>query len=117
MIMESVVPEIQVKTEKKSAIPVKVVKTVGKSVKIPAVMVRIAQCESGNRHYRASGEVIKNPVTPDYGKYQLNLPTWGAKAKKLGYNIMTPSGNEAMAMWIYNHEGTDPWFMSRECWA
>ena len=87
-------------------------------VVLPAELVKIAECESGNKHYDDNGEVIRGELNPlDIGKYQINLGYWGDKSKELGYNIHEEEGNTLMALWIYKNYGTDPWNWSKKCWG
>jgi hypothetical protein len=84
---------------------------------IPAVMSRIAKCESGNTHYK-NGQVIVNVNkngTYDQGKYQINS-IWNKKATELGYNLSEEKDNEMFAMYLYKTHGTEPWYSSKNCW-
>ena len=90
---------------------------------VPPVMKRIAGCESeGNRNktgrqFDNDGNVVKGWVDKnDIGKYQINETHHGVEAKKLGYDIYTEKGNEAMAMYLYSRQGTEPWYPSKKCW-
>lgn len=82
---------------------------------IPPVLQRIAVCESHNSHYDLNGQVKIN-ATQDMGKYQINVPTWGKKAKELNLNLAVEKDNEAMAVWIYENKGTGDWSASSKCW-
>jgi hypothetical protein len=88
-----------------------------------ALLKHIASCEStGNvngvpRQFLPNGSVLRGYPNPDdIGLAQINLPTWGATAQKLGLNIYTYDGNLAMAKWIFNHYGSGPWKYSKGCW-
>lgn len=87
---------------------------------LPAVLVAIAQCESGDgtpgsaRQFDDNGEVLTGP-TKDRGYFQIS-PIWNKTANKLGYDIRTEKGNISMALWIYNKYGTKPWNSSKKCW-
>lgn len=101
--------------------------------KTPAVLTRIAQCESHTNHYCTDALVAKhmcprgmvgqvlvrgnNNKSVDVGLYQINADVWGATATQQGYNIFTEEGNKAMAKWIYENKGTEPWYASAKCWA
>ena len=85
---------------------------------VPGVLKRIAFCESGGRQYDENGNVVRGVVNKyDTGKYQINTQAWGQEAKKLGYDLMTEEGNEAMALAIYKRYGTSPWIYSSPCWS
>lgn len=98
------------------------------------VMQRIADCESGQRdkngrgikgtasHLDKNGQVIIKPVmsgqyagTYDQGFYQINS-NHNASAKKLGYNLSVEKDNKAYGEWLYENEGTQPWYSSADCW-
>lgn len=84
---------------------------------VPPVMRAIAKCESGNIHFK-NGQVIFNAnsnKTVDVGRYQINT-VWNKKATELGLDITKEKDNEAMAMWIYENRGTEPWYSSKQCW-
>lgn len=99
----------------------------------PPVLERIAQCESHKNHYCTDALVAKhmcpkgmvgqvlvrgnNNKSVDVGLYQINADVWGATATKHGFNIFTEEGNKAMALWIYENKGTEPWYSSAKCWA
>ena len=84
---------------------------------VPPIMKAIATCESQGKQYKKDGSVVTGKVNPgDKGKWQINEGVWGAQAKKLGYDIHTEKGNEAMAMWIFEHKGSVPWRASSDCW-
>lgn len=82
------------------------------------VLERIAQCESGGKHFGKSGQVLLNANTNgtvDVGRYQINT-VWFAKATELGLNVMDEKDNEKLAKWIYTNHGTEPWYPSKHCW-
>lgn len=95
------------------------------------ILQKIADCESGTRlkdgdakpnsatQFAPNGQVLTNPNTNhsvDIGIMQINLAAYGATATKLGYNLSTQSGNEAMGLWIYENRGTSDWYSSESCW-
>ena len=82
---------------------------------IPAIMVRIAKCESGGNHYR-NGQVLIN-ATQDAGKYQINLPVWSKRATEMRLNLMNEKDNETFAIWLFENYGSEPWFSSKKCWS
>ena len=84
---------------------------------VPAVLERIAFCESRGRQFDENGDVVRGEHNPDdIGKYQINLEHWGADAKKLNYDLFTEEGNRAMALELYRRLGTKPWIWSKPCW-
>lgn len=91
--------------------------------KVPAILLRIGGCESGGgvnnspRQFNKDGSVVRGKVNRlDIGAYQINLYWNGAKAKELGYDLFTEEGNTKMALWLYGHQGTQPWSWSKPCW-
>lgn len=77
----------------------------------------IGTCESHHAQYNSNGTVLRGRVNhSDVGEYQINEYYNGAEAKILGYDIYTQAGNQAMAVWLYEHQGTQPWSASRSCW-
>ena len=83
----------------------------------PELLGKIARCESGGRHFEKNGDLLVGKSNPhDLGKYQINALYWKKKADKLGYDLFTEAGNEAMALWLYRQYGTAPWKRSERCW-
>ena len=82
------------------------------------IMDRIAVCESGGKHFDSKGKIIYGYNTNgsiDVGKYQINtvhLPLAGT----LGLDINKEKDNEAMAYYLYENRGTEPWRSSIHCW-
>lgn len=84
---------------------------------VPTILQKIAFCESHNRQFNADGTVFMGVLNKlDTGKWQINQKYWLKKSQELGYNIFTLSGNTQMALWIYQHNGTQPWAWSKSCW-
>lgn len=84
---------------------------------LPAILAKIAQCESADRQFNEDGSVIRGEIDHrDIGKYQINAFYWADTAKALGFDLYTEEGNEQMASWLLAHEGTDPWNASAHCW-
>lgn len=91
---------------------------IARGSEIAPILKRIAECESGNTHYRKDGQVIFNPNsngTVDVGKYQINT-VWNTKATELGLDLTKEEDNEEMAEWIYANRGTEDWYSSKKCW-
>jgi hypothetical protein len=96
------------------------VTVVEETKELPAVMQRIAQCESGNKHYKENGQIVTNANTNgtvDIGRFQINEKVWGKKAGELNLNLADEKDNITFAMWIYENFGTEDWKYSRTCWA
>ncbi len=87
------------------------------SSELPSVFQKIAFCESGDRQFDEDGNVVHGLITPhDTGRYQINKLIWADTAKKMGYDLDTEEGNEAMALLLYKSSGTKPWRSSQKCW-
>ena len=80
----------------------------------PSVLVAIAECESGMQQFNSNGTVVRSK-THDLGLFQINL-SHKKEAESMGYDIMTPEGNTAYAIYLYNTQGTSPWNSSKRCW-
>ncbi len=88
-------------------------------IKVAPILKQICGAESGCKQFRKNGLPVfhaNTNGTVDIGKYQINDAVWGAKAKELGYDLLTEEGNEAMAMWILDNKGTEPWYSSKGGW-
>ncbi|MDP3771934.1 MAG: hypothetical protein Q8Q94_00985 [bacterium] len=84
---------------------------------VPAILERIAWCESRGRQFDKNGAVLRGVVNPDdIGKFQINEKHWGAEAKQLGFNLASEEGNRKMAMSLFERYGTRPWHWSQSCW-
>ena len=89
-----------------------------KAPPVPRVLENIAWCESRNRHFDKNGKVLRGTENfYDIGKYQINTQYWGIKAKKLGHDLFTEEGNEAMALYLFEEYGSKPWYHSSACWS
>lgn len=94
------------------------VKTETKELQIPAILEKIAYCESGNSQTDASGNILRGSANPlDLGRFQINTRYHLEAAEKLGFDLYTSEGNTQYAIYLYNHEGTDPWNASKACWG
>ena len=81
------------------------------------IMAEIAKCESRFRHLGKNGKVLRGELTvEDLGVMQINEYFHENTAKVLGVDLHTLDGNLAYAKWLYNREGTKPWFASSKCW-
>lgn len=84
---------------------------------LPLIFGRIAQCESRDRQFDEDGKLLRGDINPyDIGRYQINTLHWSDEAKKLGFDLTTEDGNEAMALYLYRKFGTKPWRSSQKCW-
>lgn len=87
------------------------------SSELPPLFARIAHCESGDRQFNENGTILRGAANPyDVGRYQINAIHWEEEANKLGIDVYTEKGNEAMALYIYKKFGTKPWRSSQKCW-
>jgi hypothetical protein len=86
----------------------------------PAVILaKIAACESGGKQFYVDGTLVKRinkDGSIDFGKYQINDKRHEHLAAKLGMNIYTEEGNEAYATYLFETQGSEPWFPSKPCW-
>jgi hypothetical protein len=86
-------------------------------LELPAVMTRIAECESNNKHFDEDGNVLIGDINKhDIGKFQINALYWDEEADSLGLDIYSEEGNEAFALELYDRYGTKPWKWSKKCW-
>lgn len=82
------------------------------------VLDRIAKCESENRHFGESGQVLFNGNkngTVDVGRFMINT-VWFKKATELGLDVTREKDNRLMAEYIYKNFGTEAWVYSKHCW-
>lgn len=79
-------------------------------------MLQVAECESGARQFTPDGSVVKNPITPDYGIFQINKGNFG-EAKRLGFDVFTLEGNIGYARYLYEQRGLHDWMASSKCWS
>lgn len=90
---------------------------INQEIKYP-VLDRIAQCESGNKHFDKNGQVMLRGNTNksvDVGVFQINS-LWFAKATELGLNLTVEKDNREFATYLYKTYGTEPWVWSKKCW-
>ncbi len=85
----------------------------------------ICSCESsysgtayGTPRQFENGKVLKNyGGNDDIGMCQINLTQFASMASKLGYDLYTPAGNINFANWLFEREGSAPWYKSKHCWG
>lgn len=90
---------------------------INQDIKYP-VLDRIAQCESGNKHYDKNGQVMlrgNNNKTVDVGVFQINS-LWFSKATELGLDLTKEADNREFAKYLYTTRGTVDWIYSQKCW-
>jgi hypothetical protein len=75
----------------------------GSDVNVPAVLQRIAQCESGGNPSAVSSDGRY------YGKYQFDLPTWRAVGGSGSPADAPESVQDRLAIKLYRERGTAPW--------
>lgn len=84
-------------------------------VRLYPVMESICTCESG-RQFKQDGTVVRGIVNPqDIGMCQINLKYHGATAESLGYDLFTEKGNILYTNYLYDTQGAQPWYLSRQC--
>jgi len=77
----------------------------------------VAECESGVQQYNSDGTILKDNVYgTHYGLFQISKG-WIPTAKAHGWDIFTPEGNVAMALYLYKQHGLRDWKASQECWG
>ncbi len=82
------------------------------------IMIAIAGCESHDHQYNIDGSVYRGQINnKDVGVMQINEYYQGNTAQKLGFNLYTLQGNVAYAHYLYEKQGTQPWFSSSTCWG
>lgn len=82
------------------------------------LLARIAECESRNRQFDKSGNILRGEVNNlDVGVMQINEYYHLEESKKLGHNIHDIEGNVAYARYLYEKQGAKPWMSSSACWA
>lgn len=91
--------------------------TVFASNAVPPQLIAIAQCESGGKQFNADGTVVENPITHDYGLFQIH-ESWLPTAKKMGLDVInSPMDNIEFALWLSNKDpGFTDWSASKKCW-
>ncbi len=82
------------------------------------IMADIAWCESRFRHLDKDGQIFRGKVVKeDIGVMQVNTYYHEKKAKELGIDLYSLSGNLAYAKYLYEKQGTKPWASSEPCWG
>jgi hypothetical protein len=92
-------------------------------INVPAILQKIAFCESGNRQFQVNNSelppvVLRGKQNPlDVGRFQINEFYHLKTAKKLGMDIYTWEGNTQYALYLYSKNGTRDWNWSKSCWG
>lgn len=83
----------------------------------PAIMVKVAQCESGLNQFTKDGSVLRDSVYGTHvGLFQIS-EGWIKTAKAFNDDIYTPEGNVDFALRLYKKYGLAPWKASQTCWG
>jgi len=80
------------------------------------IMIKISRCESGLRQTKPNGEVIVSP-TKDYGLFQINLASHKETLEEMKLDHNKLEDNIKYAKYLFDAQGTAPWFMSKHCWS
>ena len=73
---------------------------------MPLALQKVALCESsGKQHY--NNKIVKG-LAGEVGIMQIH-PVHFLRAKKMGYDLYSATGNMAYAVWLYQQEGLRPW--------
>lgn len=85
----------------------------------------ICACESsyegtkyGEPRQYENGRVLRGYRSPeDIGMCQISLTWHGDRARNLGADVFTPEGNIAYSNYLYEIQGSTPWYKSEFCWG
>ena len=90
----------------------------GEAIRLTPLEQRIALCESSGIHYTRNGLVLRGKRNPnDIGIMQINTEYHGESAERLGYDLLTVSGNIGYAKHLLKMQNTQPWNASKHCWS
>lgn len=82
------------------------------------VMIEVSRCESGWRHYKEDGTVLRGVVDPrDSGAMQVNKGYHEKAAQSMGLDVDVLEDNLAYARHLYETQGLQPWSSSKPCWG
>lgn len=76
----------------------------------------IAQCESGIKQ-KINGVIVRNPVTPDVGVFQVNQDYHKESSLSMGLNVYELKDNVTYAKYLFDKNGTKDWNASKHCWS
>lgn len=81
------------------------------------ILTEVARCESGGKQFAANGRPLMGGGGGRYvGMFQF-APVHIARARRMGFDIYTESGNVGYAHALYREFGLRPWEASRHCWS
>ncbi len=96
---------------------IETIKEVQIEAEFPPILTKICFAESGGKQFNKNGSVVRGKTTPsDIGYCQIAETIWNDKARELGYDIYTLEGNKGFALWLFNHYGSEPWYLSKHNW-
>lgn len=82
------------------------------------IMAEIARCESRFRQFDSSGAPLYGGAGAGMiGIFQIHARIHAEFAADIGMDIYTLKGNLAYAKYLYESEGTRPWYSSYKCWG
>jgi|GEM_PF-3278082 len=82
------------------------------------IMAEIARCESRFRQFDSDGAPLYGGAGASMiGVFQIHARIHAEFANSLGMDIYTLEGNLAYAKYLYENEGTRPWYSSYKCWG
>ena len=87
---------------------------------MPAIMERIAGCESGSGPNSPGSYTAQNPYSTASGRYQFLDSTFQSLDAAEGYSRAAdapPAVQDAAARELYAEQGTTPWNESKGCWS
>ena len=100
---EVIVEEVIVETETE-----KIERLIREAFEDAPIMIEVARCESGFRNVPSK--------TGDYGVFQINQVHL-KRLQELGLDRTKIEDNIKYARMLYDESGTQPWYMSKHCWA
>lgn len=89
---------------------------------LPAVLARIAYCESGDALHPLGNALAKNPDSSASGRFQFIRSTWEHYAPMLWgkdwikHDVINWDDNTSLAIYVYESYGLADWSASRGCW-
>lgn len=91
--------------------------TASSTLEISPLLLRIAQCESGNKAN------AKNPHSSASGRFQFIRSSWEYYGKQLwgakwvNKDVFNWDDNTELALYVFKKNGTSDWLASKGCWA
>lgn len=96
---------------RKPATPPKLQPNIVNSGGLPAILLRIRACESGNDY------TAQNPRSTASGAFQIIDGTWAGYGGYSKAKYAPPNIQDQKALLIFNAQGTQPWISSSSCWS